>query len=723
MNNRFTLSSVKDDASAGLVVFLVALPLCLGIALASGAPLFSGLLAGIIGGLVVSLVSGSHVSVSGPAAGLTVIIANAIITLGTFQLLLLAIVLAGIIQLILGFLKAGTIGIYFPSTVIKGMLTAIGLILIIKQIPHAFGYDADYIGNLNFNQRDNRNAFSELVNAVRKINMGATIISVASLIIMITWNYVSPKLRQVPGALIAVVAGILLNNIFLQFQPLLALSHEHLVQLPVLEHTGKFFSLLTFPDLSGLGNPQIYIIACTLALVASLETLLSIEAVDKLDPLKRHSPENRELKAQGIGNIVSGLLGGLPITAVIVRGSANITAGAKTKFAAFFHGILLFAALLFFPQIINQIPLACLAAVLLVVGYKLTRLSLYKEMYTAGWDQFIPFMITVLAILFTDLLIGITMGMAVAIFFILKRNMRNVYAKDRLPLNVNEPVRIILSEEVSFLNKAAIISTLDNLPDNTSVIIDGSRSSYIDYDVLEIIETFKSTSVNRSIDVTFLDITGKFRRPVPPGLRIIQQSYNQLLANNREWAKDKVLLNPDYFTNQNVQSPKYFFITCSDSRMLPNDFTGTGTGEMFVHRNIANLVMNDDKNLMAALQYAIEALKVEHIIICGHYGCGGISGVLNHQVNGAVADWVNTIQETYLKYEHELNQERDFDTRHRKLVELNVMQQLTHLEKNIYVRKAMVSEQKLSLHAWVYDIGTGMVKDFTLDRLQKPYVV
>lgn len=507
-----SFAAIKHDLPAGLVVFLVALPLCLGIALASGAPLFSGLIAGIVGGLVVALASGSQLAVSGPAAGLTVIVLSAITDIGSYPGFLLAVVFAGFLQIILGFLKAGTIGSYFPSSVIKGMLAAIGVILIIKQIPHALGYDNDYEGDFQFFQPDSENSFSALFSAVNKLNMGAVIISFVSLLVLVGWTKLKNKqLRAIPAPLVVVLIGIGLNMLFESANPVLALRDNHLVSVPVASSLGEFFTFFTFPDFSYITKPAVYKAAFTLAIVASIETLLSIEAIDKIDPYKRDTPSNRELKAQGLGNIVSGLIGGLPITAVIVRGAANVNSGAQTKLSALLHGLFLLLSAIFIPTVINQIPYASLAAILLVTGYKLTQISLYKNMYKVGINQFIPFILTVIAIVFTDLLIGISIGMAIGIFYILKNNMSNTYTKSANGLSAAEPIVIKLSEEVSFLNKASILVTLENLPNGCHLIIDGSSSKYIDYDVLEVINDFKETANYKNIKLELIKIKEVYR--------------------------------------------------------------------------------------------------------------------------------------------------------------------------------------------------------------------
>lgn len=505
-----TFKYLKNDFSAGLVVFLVAVPLCLGIALASGAPLFSGIISGIIGGTVVAFASGSALSVSGPAAGLTVIVLNAITQLGGFEIFLLAVVIAGLIQIALGFLKAGIIAHYFPSSVIKGMLAAIGIILILKQIPHAFGYDKDNEGDFDFFQVDGQNTFSEILNSINFIHPGALIIALVSLFILIMWE--RPFLKKfsffkiVPAALLAVVMGVVLNELFKIFSPELALGGDKLVQLPVAKSITGFFNQFTLPDFTAFNNYHVYVVAITLAIIASLETLLSIGAADKIDPYKRNTSTNRELKAQGIGNIISGLIGGLPLTAVIVRTSANVNAGGKTKLAAIIHGLLLLLSVIGLASVLNKIPLSCLAAVLLLVGYKLTKVSLFKSMFKLGWEQYVPFIITIIAIQFSDLLKGIGIGMAVSLFIILRNNYKLAYTSRKEDNQEGEKIIIQLAEDVSFLNKGSIALSLRELPENSTVIIDGTNSRKIDIDVLELIHDFKITAELENIKVELKNI-------------------------------------------------------------------------------------------------------------------------------------------------------------------------------------------------------------------------
>jgi len=495
------LKNFNHDLPASIVVFLVALPLCLGVALASGAPLFAGIIAGVVGGIVVGSISGSALSVSGPAAGLTTIVLSSIATMGSFDAFLTTVFLAGIIQFVLGVLKAGTIGNYFPSSVIKGMLAAIGIILILKQIPHAIGYDKDFEGDESFIQPDGENTFTEIFNAFGYINFGAVIIFGVSLMILMLWEKPFIKNHKfstlLPAPLFVVLAGILLNILFTNSFAPLAIHEDHLVSLPVADSLASFVNQFELPDLSVIQRKETWTIAFTIAIVASLESLLSIDAVDKLDPFKRTSPLSRELKAQGLANVVCGLIGGLPVTAVIVRSSANVAAGARTRTSAISHGLLLLITALFIPTLLNKIPLASLAAILLMVGYKLTKPSLIRSMYLKGKDQFIPFAVTIVAILLSDLLIGITIGILVGLFFVLKTNFH------RALFSVNEKGNYLirLTKDVSFLNKALLRQTFKDIPDGSNVIIDGARSAFIDQDILETINDFRESASNRDISV------------------------------------------------------------------------------------------------------------------------------------------------------------------------------------------------------------------------------
>jgi MFS superfamily sulfate permease-like transporter len=501
------LRNFKYDVPSAVVVFLVALPLCLGIALASGAPLFSGLIAGIVGGLIVAPLSGSPLGVSGPAAGLAVIVYGAIEELGAYPTFLAAVVVAGITQMILGAFRAGVIGYYFPSSVIKGMLSGIGIIIFLKQIPHAVGYDADPEGDMSFIQQDGHNTFSELKWMLDSLNPTAALIAALGLAVLILWE--RPFMKKlsfttiIQGPLVTVVMGILIATYSSTIEGWM-LSADHLVAIPVTEGLDGFMSQFTTPDMTAFANPAIYTIGITMAVVASLETLLCVEATDKLDPYKRVTPTNKELWAQGAGNVVSGLIGGLPITQVIVRSSANIQSGGRTKASAFIHGALLLICAYAIPKVLNMIPLAALAAILLIVGWKLAKPALFIAMWKKGQSEFIPFTVTVAGIVLTDLLTGIALGLVVAIVYILWDNFKLPYKFDIKNYKAGEPIRIEFSESVSFLNKASIQRTLNTLPDGARVVLDARNSLRIHPDVVEIVEEFQVNASTRDINVECL---------------------------------------------------------------------------------------------------------------------------------------------------------------------------------------------------------------------------
>jgi len=516
------LTSLRQDLPASVVVFFVALPLCLGIALASGAPLFSGVIAGIIGGIVVGALSGSSIGVSGPAAGLAAIVLVAISSFGGlenggFEKFLVAVVLGGAIQLGFGVLRAGVIGYYFPSSVIKGMLTGIGIIIILKQIPHFFGYDADPEGDFAFIQADGGNTITSMFSAMQDISPGSTLIAAIGLGILILWEVVLTKrakvFRLVQGPVVAVVVGIV-YSLLTANHATLAITADHLVSVPVPDDLPSFFGQFTTPDWSAITDPAVWVTAFTIALVASLETLLCVEATDKLDPDKRVTPTNRELMAQGAGNMISGLIGGLPITQVIVRSSANIQSGGKTKASAIIHGFFLLTSVLLVPTLLNLIPLSVLAAVLFVVGYKLAKPRLFAEMYRKGLRQFLPFIVTVLGIVFTDLLVGIGMGLAVGVVVILITSYQNSHF-----LHIKEVadgrhhVLMTMAEEVTFFNKGAILKELDSLPENTQLDLDVRTSTYLDNDVLEILDDFATKAAARHIDVLLMTRSGNIENP------------------------------------------------------------------------------------------------------------------------------------------------------------------------------------------------------------------
>lgn len=771
--------TLPADLRAGLVTFLVALPLCLGIAIASGAPPLAGIIAGVVGGIVVGSLSGSSLSVSGPAAGLTTIVAAGILKLGTYETFLLAVALAGVLQVGFGFAQAGIVANYFPSSVIKGMLAAIGVTLILKQIPHALGWDRNAEGEFSFIQSDGATTFSEIAAALGDIKPGAIILALTAIGVLLLWQQPvfsrNRILQNLPGALVAVLLGVGLNELFLAVAPNLALNVTHLVQLPVLDGGAGFSSLLRLPDFGAIGTPQVYITAVTIAVVASLETLLNVEATDKLDPLHRHTPPNRELKAQGVGNFLSAMLGGIPVTSVIVRSSVNLNSGARTKKSAVTHGILLLGCVLLIPGLLNRIPLAALAGILLFTGYKLTKPALYFELWGLGWNQFLPFIVTIVAVLLTDLLIGIGIGLAVGIFFILKANYQTSHFFHREHEHgVSEKIRISLADHVSFLNKASIVDILDQLPEDSVVEIDARSSSYVDHDVVEAIENFRDTARIRNIQLTFFpgqagyaamhpqevasgkiigfetaldEITGaampdppgpsavQARRPVVPplwpssdasgaapstasaGAREPNRTrYNELFLNNRQWVEQKLALSPTYFEDlARGQKPEFLFIGCADSRVTIDTMTGTNPGEIFVHRNIANLVVPTDLNMLSVLQYAVTVLKVEHVIVLGHYGCGGVKAAMQREDLGLINKWLIPIRDVMRLHRRELSQLPNDHARFRRLVELSIQEQVYNLCKTSFVQTTWRGQEHLHVHGWVYDIREGLMRDLEID--------
>ncbi len=755
--------TLPADLRAGLVTFLVALPLCLGIALASGAPPLAGIIAGVVGGVVVGSLSGSSLSVSGPAAGLTTIVAAGIIKLGTYESFLLAVAIAGVLQVGLGFARAGIIANYFPSSVIKGMLAAIGLTLILKQIPHALGWDRDAEGEFEFVQADGATTFTEIAAALGNIKPGALILAVVAVGVMLLWQRPalqrSRVLQNVPGALVAVLLGVGLNAFFQTSAPDLALQASHLVQLPVLAEGAGWGSLLRFPNFAAFTDaaalPQILITAATIAVVASLETLLNVEATDKIDPLHRHTPADRELKAQGIGNIISGLLGGIPVTSVIVRSTVNLSAGARTKYAAVTHGVLLLGCVLLIPGLLNRIPLSALAGILLFTGYKLTKPVLFTEQWRLGWSQFLPFLVTIVAVLLTDLLIGIGIGLAVGIFFILRANYATSYFFHRDPTpGISDKIRINLADHVSFLNKASVVEILEQLPEDSVVEIDARRSSYVDHDIVEAIENFRATARLRNIQLTFhpgragyaamhpTEVVGNIigfetiaevgasltpggfqpeQAPAPPPPKPTPAvpdftRYDELFANNRRWVEQKLALSPTYFEDlARGQKPQFLFIGCADSRVTIDTLTGTNPGEIFVHRNIANMVIPTDLNMLSVLQYAVAVLKVEHVIVLGHYGCGGVKAAMQREHLGLINKWLIPIRDVMRLHLPELSALSNEHERFRRVVELNVQEQVYNLCKTSFVQDAWGAQVGLHVHGWVYDIREGLMRDLEIN--------
>ncbi len=639
-------STLPKDIVSGLVVFLVALPLCLGIALASNAPLFSGLIAGIVGGIVVGVLSGSHVSVSGPAAGLTAIVAAQIGALGSFEAFLAAVVLGGVIQIVLGIARAGFIAAFFPTSVIKGLLAAIGVILILKQIPHLFGHDTDPEGEMSFVQPDQQTTFSELLETVFDIHPGATLIGLLSLGLLVLWERL-PRLKKtgIPGPLAVVLFGVGLHMLLQRLGGSWSLNTseatKHLVQVPVAESVSGFLGFLRFPDFSVLAEPAVYIAGVTVALVASLETLLNLEAVDNLDPKQRHSPPSRELLAQGVGNVTSGMLGGLPVTSVVIRGTVNINSGSETKVSAVFHGILLLICVAMVPGILNLIPLASLAAILLVTGFKLASPQVISEMYQRGRYQFAPFLITVVAIVLTDLLIGILIGLGVAVAFILNSNMRRPIRRIVEKHLSGDVMHIELANQVSFLNRAALAKALGEVPAGGHVLIDAEGTDYIDPDVFALIRDFKEkTAPAHGVRVSLVGFREKYQlndeiQYVDYSTRELQESVTprqvlKLLKDGQERFRTGRRLNRYLPLRSKVtesQHPLAVVLSCVDSRAPTELIFDLGLGDVFSVRVAGNVI---SRKVLGSMEYGCAVAGAKLVLVLGHTRCGAVTAAIDY---------------------------------------------------------------------------------------------
>ncbi len=723
----------RYDIPASISVFLVALPLCLGIALASGVPLMGGLLAGIIGGIVVGTLSGSQTSVSGPAAGLVAIVLAQVAALTEegmtaiegYKLFLVAVLLSGVIQIFLGVIKAGVIAYYFPSSVIRGLLAAIGLILILKQIPHAIGYDEVAEGDFAFFQEDGYNTISEIGHMFVSLSHVAVLISVVALGILVLWERTAVLKRSpVPGALMAVVVGTLINELFLQIYPSAGLAENHRVSLGERTAEGAI-TWFIFPDWSGLYNPQVYLAAVTLAIVASLETLLNLEAVDKLDREKRVSPANRELLAQGVGNIGSGLVGGLPITSVIVRGSANVYSGAKTKASTIMHGFWLAGTIALIPGLLERIPLSALAAILLFTGYKLANPAIFRDMFSRGWNQFLPFLFTVVAIVLTDLLIGIIIGMVIGIFFVLRSMERAPFLKVKKQPARHEVTRLKLGQHVTFLNRSRVLKMLDRFEKGSHVILDASATEYIDPDVLEMIREFRDIKApardielslvgfrNRyALDdhVTYCDTaTPEWQAELTPAETL------QMLREGNQRYRTGELTERDWFHQRkqtvNSQHPHAALLGCIDSRVPSELVFDLGIGDLFVTR-VAGNVLSDD--VLASLEYAGEVARVNLIVVLGHTRCGAVGAACT----GAELGHVTALLEKIKPCVGEIaDANRDLDRNSTDfcdaVVRCNVRRVMEQIPEESEIIRKLVDEGELQIVGGVYDIATGEVEFF-----------
>lgn len=638
----FHPSGLAHDAVAGLVVFLVALPLCLGIALASNAPLFSGVLAGIVGGIVVGAISRSHTSVSGTSASLTAIIAAQILSLGSFEAFLLALVVAGLIQIVLGVIKGGFIADFIPTCVIHGLMAAIGVILILKQVPHLLGHDTDPEGEMSFRQPDQETTFSELFDLIGQTHQGAMVVGLICFAVLLIWDRV-PRLKTslMPASLVVVLLGVALNLLFSRWGSFWSIGPTHLVQMPIVGSAGEFLSLLQSPDFSQWQNPAIYTAGLTIALVATLETLLNLEAVDKIDPLKRTSPPSRELIAQGVGNLTCGLVGGLPISSVIIRSSININAGGRTKRATIFHGILLLLAAACFPALMNYIPLSSLAAILIVTGMKLAPPRLFKQMWSLGLSQFLPFVCTLTAIVLTDLLTGILIGLGISIFFILESNVRRP-VRQRLEKRMGGDVlRITLPNQVSFLHRAALLKALEDVPRGGHVLIDATSTHDIDPDVLELIHEFdRDTGPARNVDVSLTGFEAKtlladrlqfadnptqeFQRNISPEevLHILRAGHERFRSGER-LMRD---LRREVDATAQGQFPLAVILSCIDSRTPAELIFDMGMGDIFSIRMAGNVI--SDK-VLGSMEYGCAVAGAKLVLVMGHTRCGAVTAAVD----------------------------------------------------------------------------------------------
>lgn len=635
------MNKLKYDIPAAIVVFLVALPLCLGIALASGAPLFSGIISGIIGGIVVGMISGSQTSVSGPAAGLAAVVLASITKLGAFEILLVSIMIAGVLQLAMGIFRAGFIANYIPSNVIKGLLAAIGILLILKQIPHAIGYDQTDADNFSFVHANGENTFSAIFNALDVITPGALIISVMSVLMLVYWDKTPfHRFKLLPAPLFVVALGILLNMLFSRFIPVLGIEQTHLVDLPPID-TSDLGAYLRLPDLQHFANRDVWFVGVTIAIVASLETLLNVEAVDKVDPHKRETPPNRELVAQGVGNIFAGLLGGLPVTSVIVRSSVNVQSGNKTKASAVLHGVFMLVSVALLSPMLNLIPLSALAAILITTGYKLAKISLFRDMYQKGASQFVPFVITVLAIVFTDLLMGVVIGLVAGVFYLMRSNFRNPYSMEQYRLHIGEVIKMELPNQVSFLNKATIKTALWEIPDGSKVLINASNADFIDNDVLEIIQDYRVVAAERDVQLNVIGLRDEYSLHDPiqfvPVLdqetqkKLRPEEVLQLLRDGNERFKAGRCFEKYYLHQADAtasgQHPMAVVVNCIDSRTSPEIIFDAGLGDLLTIRIAGNVI---SREIIGSLEIAAK-LGAKLIVVKGHSSCGAIGLAMQNE--------------------------------------------------------------------------------------------
>jgi len=736
-------NTLSKDLAGGLVVFLVALPLCLGIALASGAPMVAGIVSGVVGGLLVAWLSGSHTSVSGPAAGMVAVVLAQVAILGSYEAFLVAVILAGAIQILLGALRAGFIAAFFPSNVIKGLLAAIGVIVILKQIPHAVGHDADPEGDLGFFQADGRNTFSEIFSSLFNLEPGAMVIGLVSLAVLLAWDRSRLRNSLIPAPLVVVVLGVLANVAMKATGSSWLIGSSHLVQVPTVASLGEFFKVLPSPDLKAFGNPAIIMAAVTIAAVASLETLLNLEAVDKLDPRKRVSPPNRELMAQGVGNMVSGFLGGLPITSVIVRSSVNINAGAATRLSAFFHGVLLLLLVLLAPVWLNQIPLASLAAVLIVTGLKLASPKLFRQMWSEGRTQFVPFIVTTVAIVFTDLLTGVLIGLATSLAFILHSNYRRPLLRFMEHHVSGDVLRIEFSNQVSFLNRAVLEQALDSVPVNGHVVLDARNTDYIDPDILDLIDDFRRlTAPARNLKVSLVGFKERYvmedeiqyvdvstrevqAQLTPESVLQFLKEGNERFVTGRRLTRD---LARQVDATAAAQYPMAVVLSCIDSRSPVELIFDMGVGDAFVIRIAGNVAK---EKVLGSMEFACAVAGARLVLVMGHTSCGAVKAAVDLFGTGNTASkatgcehldaLVNEIQKSIVPG---TKPHGDWVTSETKLMYVDDVAKRNVARTIAYIRSASRSLReleaagKIAILGSMYDIKTGRVTFFEGDPVK-----
>ncbi len=728
------LKTLPQDLKAGLVVFLVALPLCLGVAMASGVPMISGIVAGVVGGIVVAWLSGSHTSISGPAAGLTAIVAAQVAILGSVEALLVAVILAGMLQMALGALKAGSLAVFIPSSVIKGLLAAIGIILILKQIPFLVGYNPDWFGDMTFNNIRGSNTFTELFLSVSNIHPGATLIGVISLLILLFWDKTPMQKLSIPVPLVVVIVGVILVQAMPQLGLLWGIVADDMVQVPSTGSIMERLATIPTPDVSVLTDPKVYIAAITIAIVASLETLLNLEAVDKLDPKKRVSPPNRELFAQGAGNMTSGLIGGLPITSVVVRSSVGISSGGQTRMTTFIHGVLLLVSVLFLPQVLNMIPLSALAAILIFTGFKLATPKVFKEMWAEGKVQFLPFIVTIFAIVLTDLLVGIIIGMIVATAFILYNNLQSPLRKVKERHVGGDVLRIELASQLTFMNRAALLDSLNNIEPGTQLVLDARETDYMDSDIIALIHEYEQeTAPVHNINVSLIGFKDHYDKDdhisyIDVTTREIQNKatpadvLTMLAEGNKRFVAGEPIMRDARRQVDNTsegQFPQAMVLTCMDSRVATEMMFDAGLGDLFSLRVAGNVAAEQE---LGSMEYGCGVAGAKLILVLGHTRCGAVAATVDLVASGDdkanAGEGFDNLSVITNKIAHCVHEETETQCdRHgknedfvKRITELNVKKTMDDIYQKSSVLRNLIDEEKILLVGGIYNVQTGEVE-------------